>query len=56
MYFSYLKVQTDSDWYKDEYLHVGLTCWKVVLMDCVHWPPGPNHTELESKHSPQETR
>lgn len=33
----------------DQYLRLGRTCWTAVLMDCVHWPPGPSHTGPESK-------
>ena len=35
--------------FEDEYLHLGSTCWTVVLLDCVHWPPGPSHMGLDSK-------
>lgn len=38
------------------YLHLGWTCWTAVLMDCVHWPPGPSHTGLDSKQSLQVTQ
>lgn len=41
---------------EDQYLRLGRTCWTEVPMDCVHWPPGPSHTEPESKRFLRSTR
>lgn len=33
----------------EQYLHLNWTCWRVVLMDCARWLPGPGRMELDSE-------